>query len=150
MYATRNRHELLESGGGIGHAEEHDSGFVESSVGNEGSFPLVTFLDSDIVITPSYIKLGEDLGISEFVNEVRDQREGVCILDSMTVKVSVVLAGSKASILFLDEEERRSLRGFGWTNLPGAKIFVNELICSFSFLDGEGIKLPYFWDEGLI
>ena len=44
------RHESLESGGGIGHAKEHDSGFVESSVGNEGSFPLVTFLDLDIVM----------------------------------------------------------------------------------------------------
>ena len=63
-------HELLESGGGIGHAKEHDSGFVRSSVGNEGGLPLVTVLDSDVVISPSYIKLGEDLGVFEFVNEV--------------------------------------------------------------------------------
>ena len=47
----------------------------------------------------------------------------------MAVKVLVVLAGLKASILFLDEEERRSLGGFGQMDLPGAKIFVNELIC---------------------
>ena len=53
----------------------------------------------------------------------------------MTVKVTVVLAGSKASILFLDKEERRNLGGFGQTDLPRAKIFVNELIRSFSFLD---------------
>ena len=60
----------MESGGGIGHAKEHDSGFVESSVGNEGGFPLVSFLDSDVVIPQVYIKLGEDLGIFEFVNEI--------------------------------------------------------------------------------
>ena len=57
-------------GGGIGHAKEHDSGFVESSVDNEGSLSLVAFLDLDVVISPSYVKLGEDLGVFEFVNEV--------------------------------------------------------------------------------
>ena len=63
-------HESLKGGGGIGHAEEHDSGFVKSLMGDEGGFPLVTVLDSNIVISPSYVKLGEDLGIFEFVNEV--------------------------------------------------------------------------------
>ena len=48
-------------GGGIGHAKEHDSGFVEFSVGNEGSLPLVAFLDSDIVISPSYVNLVKTL-----------------------------------------------------------------------------------------
>ena len=137
-------------GRGVGHAEEHNSGFIESPVGNESGFPLVSVLDSDVVISPLYIKLGEDLGVFEFVNEVRDQREGVCISDCMAVKVLVILAGLKASILFLDEEERRSLGGFGRMDLPRAKIFINELIYSFSFLDREGIEFPYFWDEGFV
>ena len=59
-------------GGGVGHAKEHDSRFIESPVGNEGSFPLVTIFDLDIVISPLYVKLGEDLGIFEFVDEVGD------------------------------------------------------------------------------
>ena len=67
-------HELLKSGEGIGHAEEHDSWFIESSVGDEGHFPLVTFLDTNIVVPPLYVKLGEDFGIFEFVNQVRDER----------------------------------------------------------------------------
>ena len=57
-------------GEGVDHAEEHNSGFIESPVGNESSFPLVSVLDSDIVISPLYVKLGEDLGIFEFVDEV--------------------------------------------------------------------------------
>ena len=68
--SERVGHESLKSGGGVGHAEEHNSGFIESLVGNESSFPLVTVLDPDVVIPPPYIKLGEDLGIFEFVNEV--------------------------------------------------------------------------------
>ena len=63
-------HESLESGGGIGHAKEHNHGFIESPVGNEGGFPLVSILDLDIVISLLHVKLGEDLGIFEFVNEI--------------------------------------------------------------------------------
>ena len=104
-------------------------------MGDKGGLPLVTFLNSDIVVSPSYIKLGEDLGVFKFVNEVGNQGEGVCILDSMAVEVSVILARSEASILFLDEEERGSLGGFGWTNFPRVKVLINELICSLLFLD---------------
>ena len=48
-------------GGGVGHAEEHDSWFIESTMGDEDSFPLVTFLDMDIVVLPSHIKLSKNL-----------------------------------------------------------------------------------------
>ena len=63
-------HESLECGGGVCHAEEHDRGFVKASVGDESGLPLVAFLDADVAVSPSYIKLGEDLGIFEFVDEV--------------------------------------------------------------------------------
>ena len=140
----------MEGGERIGHAEEHDGGFIKSSVGDEGGFPLVAFLDSDIVISPSYIKLGKDLGILEFVDEIRDQGEGIRVSNSMAVEISVILARSKASILFLDEEERRSLGGFGRTNFSRAKVFVDELIRCLSFFDGEGVEFSDFWDEGFI
>ena len=68
----------------------------------------------------------------------------------MTVQVSVILTGLKASILFLDEEEGRSLGRFGWANLPRAEILVNELVCSFLFLDREEVEFSYFWDKGFI
>ena len=119
-------------------------------MGDEGGFPLVAFLNSDIVISPSYVKLGEDLGVFKFVDEVGNQGEGVCISDSMAVEVSVILARSEASILFLDEEERGSLGGFGQMDFPRAKVFIDELICGHLFFDREGIKFSYFWDKGFI
>ena len=79
----RIRHEPLKSGGGIGHAKEHDGGFIESMVGDEGSLPLVALLDTDIVISPLYIKLCEDLGVFEFVDAIGDQGKGICISDCM-------------------------------------------------------------------
>ena len=44
-------HESLEGGWGIGHAREHDSWFVESMMSHEGGFPLISFLDVDIVVS---------------------------------------------------------------------------------------------------
>ena len=140
----------MKSGWGVGHAEEHDGRFIESSVGDEGGFPLVSFFYSDIVIPPLYVKLGEDLGVLEFVDEIGNQGKGICIPDSVAIKVSVVLARSEAAILFFDEEERGSLGGFEQTNFPRAKVFIDELVCSLSFFDGEGIKFSYVWDKGVI
>ena len=68
----------------------------------------------------------------------------------MAIEISIVLARSEASILFLDEEERRSLGGLGQTNFPRAKIFVDKLVRSFPFLDREGVKFPYFWNKGVV
>ncbi len=54
----------MERSRGVSQAEEHDGGFEEAFVGNEGSFPLVAIFDAYIIIPPSYVELGEDLGIA--------------------------------------------------------------------------------------
>ena len=56
-------HEALEGGGGVGESEEHHRGFEKSFVGNEGCLPLVTVLDSYVVVSPPDVELGEDLSI---------------------------------------------------------------------------------------
>ena len=56
-------HEALESGGGVGKSEEHHGRFEKSFVGNEGCFPLVTVLDSYVVVSPPDVELSEDLSI---------------------------------------------------------------------------------------
>ena len=57
-------YETLEGGRGVGETKEHDCRFKEAFVGDKGSFPLVSILDMDIVVSPSYIEFGEDFGIS--------------------------------------------------------------------------------------
>jgi hypothetical protein len=51
----------LEGGWGVTHAKEHDFWFKEPSSGLEGSFPLVTVMNPDIVISPLDVKLAEEL-----------------------------------------------------------------------------------------
>ena len=52
-------HECLKSWRGIAEAEEHHGGFVESKRGDERCFPLVFLPDTNVVIPPPDIELGE-------------------------------------------------------------------------------------------
>ena len=61
-------HESLECGRGIAKAEEHDGGFEESFVGDEGRLPLVTIFDMDVVVPLTDIKLGEVAGVFQLVD----------------------------------------------------------------------------------
>ena len=105
--AKRVVHKTLEGGGGISETEEHHCRFKESFVGNEGGFPLMSIFDSDIIVSPSDIKLGEEFRPLEFIDEVRDERERVCITDGMFIDIAIVLTGSEAAIFLFNEEERR-------------------------------------------
>jgi len=56
-------HKSLEGGGGVGEAKEHDGRFEEAFVGDEGGFPLMPVFNTDVVVAPPNIELGEDFGI---------------------------------------------------------------------------------------
>ena len=47
--------------------------------------PFVPFFDSDIVVSPPEINLGEVLRSLEFVNELGDERERVVVLNRVFV-----------------------------------------------------------------
>src|ERR1700677_4868463 len=87
-------HHCLERGGRIGESEEHDRRFKAASVHSEGGFPFVSFFDSKIVITPPKIHFGKVFRTSEFVDEFRDERKGVIILNGMRIKISIILTWS--------------------------------------------------------
>ena len=52
-------HISLEGGGCVSLSEKHNEGFENSLWSDKRGFPLVSFLDSDISESPSYIELGE-------------------------------------------------------------------------------------------
>ena len=104
-------HELLECGRGVAKAEEHDSRFKESFVGDEGRLPLVTIFDMNIVIPSMNIKLSEVASIFQLVHEIRDERKVVGIAGGVFIEVSVVLTGVEFSIFPFHKEERGHLKG---------------------------------------
>ena len=94
---------------------------------------------SDIVIFPADIKLSEEFGIFEFINEVRDKREGIGIMDCMFIQVVIVLAGANPSILCLDKEEKRCLGEVQGMDLPTIQVLLERV---FSSLGERGYTFP--------
>jgi hypothetical protein len=126
-------HQSLERGRRVGEAKEHYGGLEKSFVGNESCLPLVSVLDPHVVVSPSYVYLGEVLGSFELVEEVGDSREGIGIPDGSLVKLLVVLTGSKGSVLLLDEE-----KGGGLGRDRGADVSFLQVVFD------KGVELAIF------
>ena len=62
----------MEGGGGVAQAKEHYGGFEQSFVGDKGCLPLVSISDADIVVSPSDVEFGEDLGVFYLIDEILD------------------------------------------------------------------------------
>ena len=110
-------HEVLECGWGVGKPKEHDCWLEKPFMGDKGGFPLVTVFDADVVVTPSDVKLGKQLGVFELIDEIGDKGEGVSISNGMFIQVVVILTGTKATIFFFDKEEWGCLRRIQGVNL---------------------------------
>ena len=63
----------LESGWSIAEPKEHDSGLKESKRGDEHSFPLVFFVNANVVEFPLDIELGKNCGVFHVINQFRDK-----------------------------------------------------------------------------
>ena len=82
----------------------------------ECGLPLITFLHSDLVVTPADIQLRKVMRAPETVYEIGNKGEWVDILDCLCIKCPVVLNQSEGSILLLDKEYWCRHRGFGMSN----------------------------------
>ena len=110
-------HKALECGGGVVETKEHNGGFKQSFVDNEGCLPLMSILDVDIVVSPSDVELGEVFCIFEFIDEVGDEGKEVGISDGMFIQVVIILTGAEFPILLLDKEEGGGLERVGRVDL---------------------------------
>src|SRR5260370_37231645 len=102
-------HHHLEGGGGIGQPKEHDCRFKESFWGKERCFPFVSFFDTDIVVSPTYIELSEEGAAGKVVDSLGNEGRHVAVLLSPSVDGSVVLDWAKLSVFLFDEEEISSV-----------------------------------------
>ena len=66
-------HECLKCRQGIAKSEEHDGGFKESKGSDKCSFPLIHLSNSDVVVPPADVKLGEQGGVFYIVDEFRNK-----------------------------------------------------------------------------
>ena len=132
-------HERLKCGGSIAESKEHDSGFEESHGSNESSFPLILFLNVDVVISPMNVEFGEQGGLLHVIDEFRDEGEWVSILDSVGIQVVVILTWMKGSILLWYKEERGCLGRLRGYDPSCLKVFFDKRFTGFHFCQVERV-----------
>ena len=73
---------------------------------------LVPGLDTDIVVSPSYIQLGVDHGSPQVSDQHGDKWKQVLVVHRpLIINILVVLHRPQLPVLLLDEEERQGIRG---------------------------------------
>ena len=116
----------------------------------EGGFPLIAFLDSNVVVPPSYVHFREILGSFQFVNEGGDEGKRVGIFDRVLIEIAIILARSQSTVLFLNKETWGGLGGSGFPNLARLEVFIDERLTCYRLLRVHGIGFGYFRDEGFL
>ena len=124
-------HESLKCGRRVGKSEEHHCWFKEALVRDEGSLPLVAIFDANVVVPPANIKLGEQFGVFELVDEVRDEGEWVGVSGGMFVQVAVILTRAEATIFLLDKEEWGCLGGIQGADFSTIEVFWRKSLVAF-------------------
>lgn len=71
----------------------------------EGCFELITFLDVDIIASPSNVQLGEPASILKTIHKLWNKGEGILVGDGDFIQLLIVLYWSESPILLLDKEE---------------------------------------------
>jgi hypothetical protein len=85
--------------------------------GSKGSFPLISFLNSDLVISIKEIKFAENLGIIKPVKKLINQRNRIAILHCDGIETSVINIKSQGTILFGHKDHWRTCRAHGFPNV---------------------------------
>ena len=78
-------HHRLKGGRGIAKTKEHYCWLERTTVADKGSFPSISFLDANIVITPLKIYLHKILRSLELVDELGNERKGVVVSNHMFI-----------------------------------------------------------------
>jgi hypothetical protein len=139
-------HEGLEGGRRVGESEEHDKRFKESLVGGEGSLP---FLDTDVVVSPTNVELGEVLGALESVDDIRDEGERVPVLDCDLVELPIVLHKAELAVLLLDKEDWQCDQGLGWLDVAFPEVLFEEIDEFLLFVRQHGVDLGAYVGWGV-
>ena len=67
-------HKCLKRWWGATKSKKHHRWFEQSKRCDEGSLPLITLLDSNVIIPPLYVELGKERKLAKIVDEVGDKR----------------------------------------------------------------------------
>ena len=100
-------HHVLEGGRGVAKTKVHDHWFVQTILGLECCFVLVSIFDVYFVEASFNVEFGKDKRVLYFCDEFWYEREWLSVANRPLVDPSVVLYWSLRTVGLLKEEEGR-------------------------------------------
>jgi hypothetical protein len=83
-------HEALKGGGGVTQPKGHDQKLIVALMSAKGHLMNVGLFHTDLVIARAKIKFGEELGTTQFIQEVINDRNGEFVFDGEFIESTEV------------------------------------------------------------
>src|SRR6266540_3503032 len=117
-------HHCLKCSRGVCKTKEYHERSKGSFTTTKCHFPFISFLDTDVVITPTNIHLDITIVFTKIVDQFVNTRKWISIAYSLGVKIMVVLYWAGLSIFLWNKEEGGGLGKMGRSNKTFVKIFL--------------------------
>ena len=126
-------HEALEGGGGITQDKGHDQKLIVALMSSKGRLGNACLFHTYLVIARANIKFSKELGTTQFIQEVINDRNGKCVFNSQFVEGTKVRTHSPRTFFLQDHDYRRRLRAHTRMDNAYSKEFLDHIL-NFIFL----------------
>jgi len=109
---------MLKGSRCVAKTKGHHVVFKVTVPGSKGRLPFFPFGHSEQVVTISHVQGREAFCLTDLVQELRDQGEGVSVLDRDLVDSAVIHAETEAAVSLLDKEDGGTGGGLGVSDEP--------------------------------
>jgi hypothetical protein len=132
-------HEALEGGGGITQAKGHDQKLIVSLMSSKGSLGNIFLFHTYMVVARTKIQISEELGATQFIHEVINDRNGEFLFDGKFVEGTKVKTHLKRTFFIQDHDHKRRIGARTRVDNACIKEFLDHFI-NFIFL-GKGVMI---------
>jgi hypothetical protein len=132
-------HEALEGGGGITQAKGHDQKLIVALMSSKGSLGNVCLIHTYLVVARTKIKFSKELGATQFIQEVINDKNGKFVFNGKFVEGTEVRTHSPRTFFFQDHDHRRRVGARTREDSACIKEFLDHFL-NFIFL-GKGVMI---------
>jgi hypothetical protein len=144
-------HEALESGGRITQAKGHDKKIIVVLMSSKGSLRNVCLFHTDLVVSRTNIKFSKELGATQFIQEVINDRNGKFVFNDEFFEGMEVKTHAPRTFFIKYHDHRRRVGARTRADNTCVEQFLNRFL-NFIFLGkgvtvGTDIRRKDSWDK---
>jgi hypothetical protein len=129
----------LESGGRITQAKGHDQKLIVALMSSKGSLRNFFLFHMDLVVAQTKIKFSKELGATQFIQEVINDRNGKFVFNGEFVEGAEVRTHAPRTFFIKDHDHRRRVGACTRVDNTCIEKFLNHFL-NFIFL-GKGVTI---------